>query len=210
MEPKLPMRNTYDLLARYYDKLWARYNRATSAEVLRVFPKVLEGARVLDVGAGTGFFAVQLLRKHSTIGEIVALDSSREMLKVARRKLQNTSHARLCFVQGEAEILPFVDGSFDFVVSMNTLHYLRNPRQFFNETNRVLDVGGTLVVQDYTRNSWPFFELAARLFDSGTQRLYAPSELSKLAEDAGFKVRRARTFRISWFWRGVLLTAEKM
>ncbi len=203
------MANRYDLLAPTYDQVWARYNRATSDEVLRCLPQNLEGAHVLDVGAGTGFFIEQLLNQHPQVGQFVALDSSRKMLQVAQRKLAEISHRQMMFVQGEAERLPFQDRTFDVVVSMNTLHYLREPHKFFSEANRVLESGGTLVVQDYTRNIWPFFEIGARLFDKGTQRLYSLRELNDLAERAGFRVERARCFPISRFWRGVLLKAKK-
>ena len=207
------MSNRYDALARNYEQVWARYNQSASREMLRVFPELPNGARVLDVGAGTGFFLRQMLKKYPRIESVVAFDSSREMLREAqkRQRVSSTRSARThwSFVQGDAEYLPFQDKSFDVVVSMNTLHYLREPQQFFAEANRVLETGGVLIVQDYTRNHWPLFERAMRVFDLGLRHLYEPSELNVLAEEAGFRVQRARCFPISKFWRGVLLKAEK-
>ncbi len=203
------MTQRYDALAAGYDKRWRNYNRATTREVLRVLPQNFQAARVLDIGAGTGFFAAQLLKKQPQIAAIVALDPSSAMLRIARQKLESSSK-KTTFVQGEAEKLPFENAKFDLVVSMNTLHYLQLPRRFFDETHRVLDVGGTLIVQDYTRNDWPLFEKMARIFDRGTQKIYAPRELSVLAERAGFHVEIARVFRITRFWRGVVLQARKL
>lgn len=207
------MANRYDLLAPTYDQVWARYNQSTSDEVLRVFPDIPANARVLDVGAGTGYFLRQLLQKYPQIDEVVAFDSSHEMLRQAQTKRPTSStrysHALWSFVQGDAENLPFRDNSFDVVISMNTLHYLREPAKFFAEAYRVLDVGGTLIVQDYTRNVWPFFETAMRAFDGGIQRLYTPRDLNELAQAADFWLQSARYFRISQFWRGVLLKARK-
>lgn len=205
------MTNRYDTLAADYDQRWQRYNQAVSAQVLRALPDNLSGARVLDVGAGTGFFLEKLLRRHPHVDEIVALDASHAMLLQAQRKLQNVapSSTRLQFVLADAPPLPFENQSFDVVVSMNVLHYFDEPQKFFDEAHRVLEPGGLLVVQDYTRNHWPLFESAMRVFDKGMQRLYSPRDLNHFAECAGFQVERARYFRISRFWRGVLLKARK-
>jgi len=205
------MTNHYDTLAADYDQRWRRYNQAVSAQVLRALPDNLSGARVLDVGAGTGFFLQQLLLRHPNIGEVVALDASRAMLLQAKPKLRSIaqSSTRLQFVVADAQHLPFENKAFDVVVSLNMLHYLKNPQKFFDEAHRVLEPGGLLVVQDYTRNDWPLFESAMRVFDKGMQRLYSPRDLNHFAQCAGLQVERARYFRISRFWRGVLLKARK-
>jgi len=201
----------YDTLAAGYDKRWRRYNQAVSATVLRVLPDDLSGARMLDAGAGTGFFLEHLLRRHSDLNEVVALDASRAMLLQAKRKLQNvaSSRTRLQFVMADAQHLPFGSSSFRVVVSMNVLHYFEKPQKFFSEAFRVLEPGGVLLVQDYTRNGWPFFAATMRVLDAGMQHLYTPCDLNNFAQGAGLQTESARYFRISRFWRGVLLKATK-
>lgn len=205
----------YDKIAAHYDFWWRRYSEATSAEVLRQLRRSRldwRGVRVLDVGAGSGFFLEKLRAKHPEIARMTALDPSAAMLQQARRKLGDDSNASLSttdFVLGNAEKLPFENASFDVVISMNALHYLDTTQQFFAEANRVLDVGGVLIVQDYMRNGWPFFAAAMRVCDAGTRRLYSVRDLSDGAETADFAVEHAREFQIDWFWRGVLLCARK-
>lgn len=205
-------KNRYDKLAADYDRRWRRYNQAVGAQVWRALPVDLSGAQILDAGAGTGHFLEQLLRRHQNLDEVVALDASRAMLMQAKRKLQTVapSSTRLRFVTADATCLPLENQSFNVVLSMNVLHYFDRPQKFFNEAYRVLEPGGVLVVQDYTRNSWPLFEPTMRVFDAGMQRLHSPHDLSVLAELAGFHVERAHHFRITRFWRGVLLKARKM
>ena len=204
-------KNRYDRLAAGYDKRWRRYNQAAGAQMLRALPADLSGARLLDAAAGTGYFLEVLLRHHQTLDEVVALDASRAMLMQAKRKLRTVapSSTRLRFIVADATCLPFENKSFDVVVSMNALHYFDEPQKFFDEAHRVLEPGGLLLVQDYTRNQWPLFEPMMRVFDQGMQRLYSPRDLSDFAERAGFQVERARHFRITRFWRGVLLKARE-
>jgi ubiquinone/menaquinone biosynthesis C-methylase UbiE len=205
-------RNRYDTLAAGYDRRWRRYNQAVATQVWRALPANLSGARILDAAAGTGFFLQQLLRRHLNLDEIVALDASRAMLMQAQFKLQTAaqSSTRLRFVFADATCLPFKDNTFNVVLSMNALHYFDEPQKFFDQSYRVLEPGGVLVVQDYTRNGWPLFEPAMRVLDAGMQRLYSPRDLNVLARRAGFHVEQARHFRITRFWRGVLLRARKI
>lgn len=205
------MQQRYDALAADYDARWRRYNRAVHAEILRRLPRELKGARVLDIGCGTGEWLEQLLCRHAEIAQVVGIEPSREMLSVAcARFAEFPSKVVVELRQENAESMVFSANSFDVVTCLNVMHYLEKPAQLFESAHRVLDVGGTLVVQDYTRNGWPLFGKMARVFDRGTQHLYAPKELNELAERAGFRVQIARTFRITRFWRGVVLKARKV
>jgi len=120
-----------------YSGLAATYDRARSRETeVREFwvPSVLRlggitaGARVLDVGCGTGRLAVPLSEGHAVVG----VDASREMLAVARGK---RSHAG--FVLGDASRLPFAAGTFEVAVAMLVLHLLPDFRTCVREMARV-------------------------------------------------------------------------
>lgn len=210
MSKPIDIAQRYDKLAADYDARWRKYNRAVYDEVSRHLPRDLGGARVLDVGCGTGAWLEWLLRRHSQIALAVGVDPSREMLNVACARFACFKSKTVVKLRQEnAENFSSQNDSFDLITSLNVMHYLEKPRDFFADAQRVLDVGGTLIVQDYTRNGWPFFAPSMRVFDAGTRHIFSPRELSEMAQNAGFRVRYARTFAISVFWRGAILVATK-
>ncbi len=111
---------------------------------------LLEGGRVLDVGCGSGRFAVKLARAAPDV-DVVALDLSRPMLQLAERNALQAGVTNLRFVRGDAEELPFADGEFRLVVSYHMLHHLPEPVPMLREMWRVTRPGGTVFVRDLAR-----------------------------------------------------------
>lgn len=99
--------------------------------------------RSLEIGAGTGYFTLNLLRA-GVVAEAVASDISQGMLDSL-----DASAARLGLAvetrRAEAAELPFPDGSFDLVVGHAVLHHLPDLDAAFAEFRRVLRPGGTIV-----------------------------------------------------------------
>jgi ubiquinone/menaquinone biosynthesis C-methylase UbiE len=161
------MRAYYDRRAREYDDWWYgtglftgrdrpgwTHETARLIEVLATLP----AAHVLDVACGTGF-----LTRHLR-GEVVAIDQSPEMVRVAAARMP---HARV--VQGDAVPLPFVDGMFDRIVTGHFYgHLLPDERAaFVAEARRV---GGELVVVDTAqRPGVPEEEWQERVLDDGSR-----------------------------------------
>jgi SAM-dependent methyltransferase len=92
--------------------------------------------RALDVGCGTGQSTVALLE---VADEVVGVDNSTEMLSHAIR------HAQICYIESQAEQLPFGDASFRLVTVALAFHWLDRQR-FMLEAQRVLRPGGWLVI----------------------------------------------------------------
>ena len=98
--------------------------------------------RSLEIGAGTGYFTLNLLRA-GVVREAVASDISPGMLQTLRgnaERLGLTVQTRVA----DAEALPFEDGSFDLVFGHAVLHHLPDLAQAFSEFHRVLRPGGTV------------------------------------------------------------------
>ena len=103
-----------------------------------------EVLRVLDIGAGPGFFAINLaLAGH----EVTAVDVTEEMLQYAKSNAESYG-ARVDFVLHRGEFLPFKDGSFDLIVSRNVIWNLEYPEQALEEWERVLAPGGRMIYFD--------------------------------------------------------------
>jgi ubiquinone/menaquinone biosynthesis C-methylase UbiE len=100
--------------------------------------------RALEIGAGTGFFSLNL-RQAGVISEIHLTDISSGMVAAAR-----ANAARLGFeAEGrvaDAEHLPYPDATFDVVLGHAVLHHLPDVEQSVREMLRVLRPGGRLVV----------------------------------------------------------------
>ncbi len=100
--------------------------------------------RILDIGTGPGFFAINLaLAGH----EVTAVDVTAEMLAYARCNAESYG-AKVDFVLHRGESLPFEDASLDLVVSRNVVWNLEYPAEALSEWARVLVSGGRMVYFD--------------------------------------------------------------
>jgi len=115
----------------------------------------IEGRDVLDVGCGRGgtiYVMQRFFRPRTTTG----LDLSREALEFCRR----THRYDGCrFLQGDAESLPFRNGSFDVVTNVESSHSYPDVAAFYAEVYRVLRRGGWFLYAD----SMPAGERKARM-----------------------------------------------
>jgi ubiquinone/menaquinone biosynthesis C-methylase UbiE len=134
----------------YDDKFSISYDQRCIDYARDRFRKVVpEGAgfgRVLEVGAGTGFFLINLALGGCLDGaELEATDISAGMLDVCRRN--GAEHGLdITTRQGDAEALPYEDGAFDLVIGHAFIHHLPVPGAAIREMFRVLAPGGTLVI----------------------------------------------------------------
>ena len=95
-------------------------------------------ARVLDVASGPGYVTAGAAERGASV---VGVDIAETMLAMARER-----HPRLDFRLGDAEALPFPDGSFDAVTGNFLLHHLGRPERAAGEFARVLAPGGRLAL----------------------------------------------------------------
>ena len=99
-----------------YDGRW----RSVARDIIAHF-SLKPGMRVLDVGCGKGFLVKDLMLECPGL-EAFGLDISRYALIHCEKEVIGRLHL------GSAESLPFPDGSFDCVLSINTIHNLHRPR----------------------------------------------------------------------------------
>ena len=104
-----------------------------------------ESARALDVACGPGFLTLALARRCARVTGFDATDAFLELARAeaAQRKLDNVT-----FQQGDAESLPFADGSFDVVTCRAAFHHFPRPERVLAEMARVTAPGGRILVAD--------------------------------------------------------------
>jgi demethylmenaquinone methyltransferase/2-methoxy-6-polyprenyl-1,4-benzoquinol methylase len=106
------------------------------------------GDRVLDVATGTGAVAAELAARHGC--RVTGVDQSPAMLAAAAAALAERGLAdRVALVRGEAEALPFADGSFDALTVTYLLRYVADPAATLAELARVLRPGGRLASLEF-------------------------------------------------------------
>ncbi len=97
--------------------------------------------RVLDIASGEGYGSALLA---AAAREVVGVDISNQAVNHAREKYKGVGN--LSFIQGECKKVPCPDGSFDVVVSFETLEHTRDQAEFLSEIKRVLVKDGILVI----------------------------------------------------------------
>ena len=105
-------------------------------------------SRVLEVGAGSGFYSVEIARR-IPFGHLELLDLQPEMLGKARRKLEAKGLSNVGYTLADAGNLPFPDGCFDVIFLVAVLGEIADRRGFLREAVRVLKAGGTLSVSEH-------------------------------------------------------------
>jgi demethylmenaquinone methyltransferase/2-methoxy-6-polyprenyl-1,4-benzoquinol methylase len=105
-----------------------------------------EPQSILDIATGTGDLAIQFA-KHTNSLKIVGLDLSEGMLSVARKKTKDTpAGAKIEFVKGDSEALPFQDHSFDAITVSFGIRNFETLEKGLSEILRVLKPNGIFVI----------------------------------------------------------------
>jgi ubiquinone/menaquinone biosynthesis C-methylase UbiE len=123
-----------------------------------------EKGRILDAGCGAGEVLIELAHAFPK-AKLVGVDLSQPLLDAARSSAQHAGLSdRVTFEKGDVQAMPFEDGSFDVVISLNMLHYVDYPVAMLNEIERVLAPGGMFglgaIKRSWLAFIWPIFRMA--------------------------------------------------
>jgi ubiquinone/menaquinone biosynthesis C-methylase UbiE len=146
------------------------------------FLNPVTGERVLDMGCGEGKETLEL----ASLGLlVVSTDLSHVQLSRARQLAQgHCPHANVCFVQANAEELPFASGQFRIIYGKAILHHLDLDISA-KVVNRLLQPGGRATFAE-PMASHPLFRLARRLTPRLRTQDEHPVELSDLQHYSTF------------------------
>jgi ubiquinone/menaquinone biosynthesis C-methylase UbiE len=170
----------------------ARLRRAT-VDMIPIQP----GARVLEVGCGTGDVALAARERAGSDGAVYGIDPAPEMIAVARDKATRAGLA-VDFQVGVIEALAFPDASFDVVLSSLMMHHLPDDlkRRGLAEIARVLKPGGRLLIVDIKRPTTRIGRALITLSFHGGLRA-GVQDLPKLLFEAGFTQVQAGDMRFT-------------
>ena len=104
------------------------------------------GARILDVASGAGQTAIPMSRAGA---KVTGVDIASNLIEQARARAQ-TENLDARFDEGDAEMLPYDDGSFDLVVSLIGAMFAPRPELVSAELKRVCRPGGKIIMGNWT------------------------------------------------------------
>lgn len=128
-----------------YDR-FAHFQRDISDRLLSCL-EMNSPENILDLGSGTGYCAEKITRLYPG-ATVTSLDIAKAMLDQDRAR--RPSGYQVC---GDAEGLPFADGSFDLVVSNLTLQWCGNPEKYFHELFRIMKPGAHAHISTLAENT---------------------------------------------------------
>lgn len=172
----------YEVLA----NTWYFGQRARIWDQLVAVSGAQPGEEVLDIGCGTGYFARRIAPVIGPAGRMVGIDPSPAALDYAAAH----SPPNCIFQVAHAEKLPFIDASFDMVVSSLTFHHIETDHRCdaVQEMFRVLRPGGRLCIADIRPPRTHFLEriISAAHGQAKVHNIF--DHLKAMTIEAGFTV----------------------
>ena len=134
---------------RFFDALAGKWDREVSMEeahstlneLLRPWETMFPGTLILDAGCGTGHLTAWLARLHRPPRLLTALDASPAMLKKFARRMPSAAP-----LLARAEVMPFRERAFDFVLAMGLYPHLDDPEVFLSKCREILRPGGWILI----------------------------------------------------------------
>ena len=149
---------------------------------------IVPGMRALDVACGTGNVALPLARAGAVV---TGVDIATNLLVQGRERAAAEGLA-VTFDEGDAEQLPYADGSFDAVVTMFGAMFAPRPEVVASELARVLKPGGLLAMAN-----WNPASITGKMFKVGSMHVPPPPGLAPpvlWGDEATVRARLGETF----------------
>lgn len=184
-----------DQFAKQAESYAALINRSkdTTLPWLLEAMKPLASDRLLDVGCGTGRFAITLA---SLVANVVGIDLTAEMLQQAKQLQTDEKLTNIEWRQGDVAKLPFNDSEFTLVSSRAMLHHVIEPARVITEMKRVCKPGGRIMAMDLTpsHDKIAAFDAIEILRDPSHAHVLTIAELRAIGDELGLKEIAVRTY----------------
>ena len=196
---------TFALPGAEYDDFMGRYS-SQLAPLFVDFCDVEGGARVLDVGCGTGALTAVLVQR-SGATKVAGIEPEPGLLEVCRSRLPDAD-----IRQGPAERLPWPDASFDAALAQLVLSFVTDPAQVAREMQRVVRPGGTVgacmwLQQDGLQLSHLFWQAVGAVQPElrdveAKMRFRKPGDIARLWREVGLSDLAETTLEVSVAYLG--------
>jgi malonyl-CoA O-methyltransferase len=213
------IKKSYDKYAAYYDSNTELQRHLADLLANALLSDGVKFSRVLDIGCGTGYM-VLLLEKMDCLNFLIGCDISYGMLNCARNKLnilcrgtlpavdkylgRSGQHAPACFVQSDAQRLPFNASSFDLVVSNVVYQWVYDLKAAFIEARRILKPGGKFYFVIFNQNTlWQLQQICKEIGGLYTASSGFPAKdtISAALSLSGFEIDSIKTFNHEKYYK---------
>lgn len=143
----------YDFLNHFLsfgiDHLWRR-------RAIRIISKSYKNPYILDIATGTGDLAIAAMKLNPS--GIIGIDISEKMLEIGKKKIEKKGLAgKINMIRADSEKIPFDDSVFDVAMVAFGVRNFADPLRGLSEINRVIKVGGMIMVLEFSKPSdFPF------------------------------------------------------
>lgn len=140
---------------------------------------LVEGMKVVDLGAGSGFYSIEAAKRVGSTGRIYAVDVQKDLLERLRSVAANQGIRTIEVVWGNAEKIggtKLREAIADRVISSNILFQIEKPDDFCLEIKRILKPGGKAMIIDWSDVS-----------PIGPKTVFSEAKAKALFEKNGFR-----------------------
>jgi len=156
----------YAEFAPLYDKVFGKIFYSRLRHVIEALD-IPRGAKVLEVGAGTGT-SFPAYPRHC---EVIGIDLAPDMLARAQDKILENGWTHLNVMEMNALDLKFPDNSFDYVMAFHVVTVVPDPIRMIQEAKRVCKPGGKIVIVNHFTSTFPLLGFLTETLDPVTRRL---------------------------------------
>jgi len=178
----------YSEFAPLYDKIFGKIFYSRLERVIDDL-EIPPGAKVLEVGAGTG----TSFPAYPTHCEVIGIDLAPDMLARARQKIDDHGWTHLRVMEMNALSLDFPDNTFDYVMAFHVVTVVPDPIRMISEAKRVCKPGGSIVIVNHFTSDVPVLGSMTQALDPLTRKLgwRTNLRLKHFIEAADLSVERA-------------------
>ncbi len=156
----------YSEFSHLYDKIFERIFFPRIARVLASL-QIPHGARVLELGVGTGLS----LSAYPQQCDVLGVDLAQDMLDRAADKVRDRGWKHITLRQMDALNLDLLSDSFDYVTAFHVVSVVPDAARMMAEARRVCRPGGKLVIINHFRSERPLIGPLVDLADPVTRKL---------------------------------------
>jgi len=189
----------YSEFAPLYDRVFGKIFYSRLERVIED-SRIPRGAKVLEVGAGTG----TSFPAYPTHCQVTGIDLAPDMLTRARQKIAENGWTHIKVLEMNALALNFPDNSFDFVMAFHVVTVVPDPVAMINEVQRVCKPGGKIVIVNHFTSDVPVLGSVTRSLDPLTRwlgwrtdlKLKAFIETTNLTVERIYKISKASLYTV--------------
>lgn len=185
----------YRIIASFYDcceiLFFCQKRKSPRQAMISYLPD--EPLHILEVCTGTAINSI-IIAEHKPNAAIVGIDISKEMLSVARKKIERRKLNSIQLLEMDAARLEFVADVFDVVIISLVLHEMGKPlaKKVMDEAKRVLKPGGKVLVVEWEQPQTFFQKMMFRiikLLEYDNFEHFLKMNFDKYFEENGFRIK---------------------